>query len=113
MTTRLPGAIDAPDISSDAPLRVVENSTTSISSAYDGLPTSSRHRVTGFISMEDFNFLFRDTCPVQGMQNKVVSGLIFPFVRALRAEQLSNPTANPYQLAINLINRTNFHVQTP
>lgn len=109
MNTRIPPDTTPPaPRNPDEPLSMIAAVTTHLSGAYDGLKYSQRHRITGHVALTDFNYIFLDHLPAQGMQNKVISGLFYSFARAFRAALAADPTINPYVLAIELTNNVSY-----
>lgn len=92
----------------DVPLAFVSSRTTYLAGPYDGLSTSDRKSISGFISKEDFNYFFTSHCPAQGMKNKVICALFFRFVQAFRATRHREPNGDPYQQAVELLNGVTF-----
>lgn len=106
--TKIP-TTDVDVVDPSSPLSQSSIRTTHLTSAYDGISTADRRRVTGFISKDHYNRIFGEHLRVHGMQGKVIAGLMFAFVTAFERELTLDPTQDPYELLVKLINNAQFH----
>lgn len=78
-------------------------------SELDSIPHAQKHRITGFIPEQDFQYIFNEELTFHGAQAKILSALTLEFTREYRRRRAEDTTTSPIQLATNIINGLRFN----